>query len=112
MRIVLVSSFAVERQALKELLEGDGHEIRIAETRDQGIEAALRWNPDAMIADVRVGAEGPALIAELAARGAHPRVFVLCARAECMGSEPADYFTKPIDLDRLCGRLHAPARVA
>jgi len=111
MRIVLASPFPAEREALRQLLVDDGHELRTATDPDAGVEIATSWRPDVLIADSQVGNVGQALERLLRGRDLAVRVILLCPRAARCGGHPSVVcLTKPIDLERLRMCLAEPVR--
>jgi CheY-like chemotaxis protein len=101
--ILIISPFATDREALEELLRGEGHRVASAASRAQGIAAAAICGPDVIIADAQLAElDGRTLLQELSGHGTPPRVILLCPRA----SRALDHLgvvclVKPIDLARL-----------
>jgi DNA-binding response OmpR family regulator len=102
MRIVVVSPFAAERSALRQLLVDEGHDVRAVPTAAQGLEAASLVPPAAFIADAQIIGQGLELIDALAERGLQPRVILLSPRVVPVRQQDlVTCLTKPIDLARL-----------
>ncbi|HUJ63663.1 MAG TPA: response regulator [Kofleriaceae bacterium] len=103
MRIVLVSPFPADRNALERLLSDDGHQVASAATRSDGVELARRERADVVLADVQViGHDGHALLRELSDSEFHPRVIFLCPRASgTFENDGIVCLTKPVDLAQL-----------
>jgi DNA-binding response OmpR family regulator len=102
MRIVLVSPFAAELNALHQLLLEEGHDVRAVPTAERGLEVASIVPPAAFIADAQVIGRGLELICALAERGLQPRVILLSPRGSPARREDrVTVLTKPIDLARL-----------
>lgn len=52
LRVLVVEDHADAAESLKMLLELDGHEVRVAATGPDGVEAALRFHPDVVLCDI------------------------------------------------------------
>lgn len=114
MRIVVVSPSAAERNALCDLLVGDGHQVATAAMRAEGLDLVSLERPDVLIADAQLaGFDGRAWIRALVERGLMPRVILLCPRASRMfEGDGVICLTKPIELDvlRRCIAEASPPR--
>ena len=102
MRIVLISPFTVERNALHQLLVDEGHDVHAVPTVRQGLDVASVVRPTVVIADVQViGLEGLELIRALAERGLQPQMILLSPRVSPLREDRVACLTKPIDLAQL-----------
>lgn len=113
MRIVVISPFAAEREALEELLRGDGHDVVSAPTRAAGLLEAQAGCPDLIIADAQVpGLDGLAIAKDLSACAHPPRVILLCPRAHRSRDRlGVACLIKPIDLAELLRHIALPTTV-
>ena len=106
-RVVVVSPYPAELSALEELLRDEGHEVRSASTRAEGVAQVRASRPDAVIADAQLtGLDGRAWLRELSILDPPPRTILLCPRSN-HGLVPPEIvcMTKPIDLRQLFDHL-------
>lgn len=104
---------------LKNNLEIEGYEVRVARDGDEALARSLQWRPDLLILDlVMPKLDGMRVLRSLRERDTQIAVLVLTARgAEAdkvrglkLGAD--DYVTKPFDIDELLARVHAVLRRA
>jgi DNA-binding NtrC family response regulator len=116
MRVHLIEDDPLMGESLAERLQLEGFECLWLRNGAQAREAAERPAPapDAVVCDIRLpDAEGPDLMQQLgAAWRAHPWIFITgygtsAQRESLLARGAADFFTKPLDMDRLISRLRA-----
>ncbi|HEX9639446.1 MAG TPA: response regulator transcription factor [Acidobacteriota bacterium] len=102
---------------LRNNLEIEGYEVRVAETGRSGLEQAGRWKPDLVILDLMLPElDGFRVLRALRARGDAVPILILTARGEeadkvrglRLGAD--DYVTKPFGLLELLARVEALLR--
>jgi CheY-like chemotaxis protein len=78
LRILVVEDDSLLGMLLGEVLEGMGHEVcAIAANEDDAVAAAIRYSPDLMIVDVRLGdGSGISAVDKIHLNGAVPHFFV------------------------------------
>ena len=118
MRVVIVSPFPTERNALEELLRWEGYEVSTAADLETGLALASTQRPEVVIAEAQApGLDGLALARELTRRGFGGLGILMCQRAgRIVGDPDLVCLTKPIDLAQLfrlvASRAPAKSRVA
>ena len=104
---------------LKNNLEIDGYEVRVARDGDEALASALQWRPDLLILDlVMPKLDGMRVLRSLRERDTKIAVLVLTARGEeadkvrglKLGAD--DYVTKPFGLLELLARVESLLRRA
>jgi DNA-binding response OmpR family regulator len=104
---------------LKNNLEIDGYEVRVARDGDEALASALQWRPDLLILDlVMPQLDGMRVLRSLRERDTKIAVLVLTARGEeadkvrglKLGAD--DYVTKPFGLLELLARVESLLRRA
>jgi two-component system response regulator HydG len=107
-RVLVVDDEAGIRSALKQLLEGHGYSVDVAEDGVAGLERIAEHPPDAVVTDLDMPRmNGMALLKELRERDAELPVIVATSAVElqsavnAMRAGAADYITKPVDMDEL-----------
>jgi two-component system alkaline phosphatase synthesis response regulator PhoP len=104
---------------LKNNLEIEGYEVRVARDGDEALAGALQWRPDLLILDlVMPKLDGMRVLRALRERDARMAVLVLTARGEesdkvrglKLGAD--DYVTKPFGLLELLARVESLLRRA
>jgi CheY-like chemotaxis protein len=116
-RVLIVEDSPDNRETLRLVVEGWGHEVDVAPDGGAGLEKALAWQPDAAIVDIGLPVlDGYELARRLRTRlGARPVLIALSGysqpedRRRAMAAGFNAYFTKPADLDRLSKMLKAVA---
>jgi DNA-binding response OmpR family regulator len=105
------------RMAVKDELEFEGFQVRLAEDGLAGAESILRDPPDLIVLDLMLpGKNGFEICREIRARGIKTPVIVLTARGQevdkIRGLELGadDYITKPFSLAELVARIRAVLR--
>jgi CheY-like chemotaxis protein len=115
-RVLLVEDNPDNREMLSLRLTRRGYEVSFAETGEEAVEKALGELPDLILMDLSLpvmdGWEATRLIKAEASTVAIP-VIALTAHAMATDRQKAmecgcdDYDTKPVDLDRLLGKMQA-----
>ena len=115
-RVLLVEDNPDNREMLSLRLERRGYEISFAEDGAEAVEKARTETPDLILMDLSLpvmdGWEATRRIKADAATGAIP-VIALTANAMASDRQKAldcgcdDYDTKPVDLERLLGKMQA-----
>jgi two-component system alkaline phosphatase synthesis response regulator PhoP len=102
---------------LRNNLEIEGHEVRVAEDGPLGVELALAWRPDLVILDLMLpGMDGYRVLRTIRDAGFDAPVLMLTARGEesdkVMGFRNGadDYVTKPFGVLELLARVQALLR--
>jgi len=102
---------------LRNNLEIEGHEVRLAEDGPSGVTAAQSWRPDVVILDLMLpGMDGYRVLRTLRDAGFEAPVLILTARGEeadkVMGFRHGadDYVTKPFGVLELLARVQALLR--
>ncbi len=109
-RVLYVEDAAVIRDTISRLLELKGYEVAYAKNGKEGVEMAQRWQPDAMLMDLRMPImDGYAAIKQikLNPKTNHIPVIVISAwgskkertKAKLAGAD--EFFVKPPDLTQL-----------
>jgi CheY-like chemotaxis protein len=113
--VLVIDDDPATRDLLKRMLHGDGFEVMIAATGDEGLRLAHQYHPSVITLDVLMpGVDGWTVLSRLKADPdlADIPVVVLSIlddREIGFALGATDYLTKPIDRDRLLGIL-APYR--
>jgi DNA-binding response OmpR family regulator len=116
-RILVVEDNPDLAYGLRNNLEIEGYEVRLAGDGPEGLEAARSWRPDLVILDLMLpGADGLRVLHELRREGRSMPVLILTARGEeadkvrglRLGAD--DYVTKPFGLLELLARVEALLR--
>ena len=107
-RILVVDDEPAIGWSLRELLADQGHEVAVAASAEEAVEACERFAADAILLDVRLpGRDGIAAIPELRALAPAAPVVVMTAFGDLDTAVRAvqagafDYLLKPFDLDRV-----------
>jgi DNA-binding response OmpR family regulator len=116
-RILVVEDNPDLAYGLRNNLEIEGYEVRLASDGPEGLAAARSWRPDLVILDLMLpGADGLRVLHELRREGRSMPVLILTARGEeadkvrglRLGAD--DYVTKPFGLLELLARVEALLR--
>lgn len=90
----------------RELLKGEGHDVSTASSAEDGLQAAAKCQPDAVVLDIRLpGMDGLTALSELKARTDGAPVVVITAfgnldtAVRALEEGAFDYLTKPFELD-------------
>jgi CheY-like chemotaxis protein len=115
-KILLVEDNEMNRDMLSRRLARRGYEVVVGEDGQKGVDLASSENPDLILMDMSLpvidGWEATRRIKADAATAAIP-VIALTAHAMASDREKAlaagcdDYDTKPVELDRLLGKITA-----
>ncbi|MGH9258629.1 MAG: response regulator [Acidimicrobiales bacterium] len=115
-RILLVEDNEMNRDMLSRRLARRGHDVAIAVDGRQGIEMARAGGYDLILMDMSLPElDGWEATRQLRADPAVPRVPIIALTAHAMSGDREkaleagcdDYDTKPIELDRLLGKIAA-----
>lgn len=116
-RILVVEDNPDLAFGLRNNLEIEGHEVRVAEDGPLGAEIALGWRPDLVILDLMLpGMDGYRVLRTIRDSGFESPVLMLTARGEesdkVMGFRNGadDYVTKPFGVLELLARVQALLR--
>lgn len=116
-RILVVEDNPDLAFGLRNNLEIEGHEVRVAEDGPLGVELALGWRPDLVILDLMLpGMDGYRVLRTIREAGFESPVLMLTARGEesdkVMGFRNGadDYVTKPFGVLELLARVQALLR--
>ena len=116
-RILIVEDNPDLAFGLRNNLEIEGHEVRLAEDGPAGAELALAWRPDLVILDLMLpGMDGYRVLRTIRDAGFENPVLMLTARGEesdkVMGFRNGadDYVTKPFGVLELLARVQALLR--
>ncbi len=116
-RILLVEDNPDLAYGVRNNLEIEGHEVRVAEDGPKGADLALSWKPDLVILDLMLpGMDGYRVLRTIRDAGFDAPVLMLTARGEesdkVMGFRNGadDYVTKPFGVLELLARVQALLR--
>ncbi|MGZ8476297.1 MAG: response regulator transcription factor [Candidatus Limnocylindria bacterium] len=112
-RVLLVDDDRSLLELLADYLRRQGHEVRVTATGQEGIAAAIEWQPDLVLLDVTMpGLDGWQVLSRIRSASLVPTI-MLTAR----GDEPEilrgfaggadDYVTKPFSFAQLGARIKA-----
>jgi CheY-like chemotaxis protein len=115
-RVVIVEDNRVAADSLRELVELAGHEVRVAYTGPDGVEAAREWRPDVVLCDIGLpGLDGYGVATALRGHPATAKSRLIAVTA--YGSDEARrrsrevgferHLVKPVDPAELLGMLAA-----
>jgi len=116
-RILLVEDNADLAYGLRNNLEIEGYEVRVAEDGETGLKRARAWEPDLIILDLMLpDLDGYRVLQHLRKEGMLTPVIILTARGEesdkvlgfRLGAD--DYVTKPFGVMELLARVEAVLR--
>ena len=115
-RILLVEDNELNRDMLSRRLQRKGYEVALAVDGPQGVEMALNGGYDLILMDMSLpeldGWEATRRVRE-APQGKHVPIIALTAHAmsgdreKAMAAGCGDYDTKPVELERLLGKIEA-----
>ena len=107
-RVLVVEDTPTQAELARVLLEGLGHEVRIATAAAPALAAARSWQPDAIVLDIELpDYNGLELMKRMAAEGIDAAIIVLTANAsmnlavEAMRGGAVDFIAKPYPRARL-----------
>ena len=107
-RILIVDDEPAIGWSLREILTDAGHSAEIAGSVEEGLEAARRLPPDAMLLDVRLpGRDGLSAVPDFRRLAPSAVIVVMTAFGDldtavrAVEAGAADYLVKPFDLDRV-----------
>ncbi len=116
-RILIVEDHQAIAAGLKDNLEIEGHEVRIAADGMAGIQLALGWEPNLVVLDLMLPKrDGFEVLAAIRGRGAEMPVMVLSARGSegekvrALKAGADDYVVKPFGLLEVLARVQALLR--
>ncbi len=107
-RVLVIDDEPTICWGFQQLLSGEGHEVQIAASAEEGLRLAERQAPDAIVLDVRLpGMDGLSAIELFRLRVGHVPIIVITAFGNLETAVKAieqgafDYLTKPFELDRI-----------
>ncbi len=127
LRVLVVDDEELGRWAAHQLLAGRGHEVAEAASGEAALDLVERWNPDAILLDVRLpGMNGYEVLATVRRRRPAVRTIMMTSHATLEAAAAAlragalASLAKPLDpveLESALGRVHgqppeAPPRMA
>ena len=113
-KILLVEDNELNRDMLSRRLEKRGHHILIATDGEQGVALALKELPELVLMDMSLPVlDGWAATKQIKSTAATKGIPIIALTAHAMASDEQqareagcdDFDTKPIDLDRLLGKI-------
>ncbi|MCZ6650346.1 MAG: response regulator transcription factor [Acidobacteria bacterium] len=116
-RILVIEDNTTLAYGLRNNLEIEGHDVKVAETGQAGLDQAAAWNPDLVILDLMLpDQDGFLVLRSMMDAGLKMPVLILTARGEQedkvrglrLGAE--DYVTKPFGLLELLARVEVLLR--
>ncbi|HET7295838.1 MAG TPA: response regulator transcription factor, partial [Gemmatimonadales bacterium] len=118
-RILVIEDNADLAQGIAYNLKLEGYEVRITPDGRAGLDAAVRWAPDAILLDLMLpGLDGFEVLRALRTSGSRTPVIILSARAEEADKvrgfklDADQYVTKPFGVLELLERVAALLRRA
>ena len=107
-KILVIDDERSIRNAMKEILEYEGHEVSLAEDGKSGLENALQNNYDAIFCDIKMPAmDGLEVLKGLSAEGCEASIIMISGHGtidnavECIRLGAFDFIQKPLDLNRI-----------
>ncbi|MCF0178414.1 MAG: sigma-54-dependent Fis family transcriptional regulator [Bacteroidales bacterium] len=108
MKILVIDDERAIRNAMKEILEYEGHEVAFAEDGKAGLEAGMADNYDAIFCDIKMPEmDGLEVLAKLVESGCESPVIMISGHADidtavdCIKKGAYDFIQKPLDLNRI-----------
>jgi DNA-binding response OmpR family regulator len=118
-RILVIEDDETIRLAIREVLALEGFQVLLAEDGDEGLSAACREDPDAILLDIVLPhRDGYEVLRRLRADGIETPVLMISAKGQEIDKVLAlelgadDYLTKPFGLAELTARIKAQLRRA
>lgn len=108
--ILIVDDEPLQRDILRTILGGEGHEIHTASSGEEALQTARAFSPDVVLTDLKMeGMDGIELIETLSAEPEprRPTMIIMTAHGTISSAVEAirkgafDYLTKPLDKDSL-----------
>lgn len=117
-RVLVVDDEPAIRETLARSLEGHGYQVRNAETGEEALDAAARFQPDLVLLDLGLpDLDGTHVIETIRSRTSTPIIVLSVRGAERdkvraleLGAD--DYLTKPFGIDELLARVKVALRHA
>jgi DNA-binding response OmpR family regulator len=116
-RILIVEDDRTIARGLKELLQAEGHAVRVVDNGEEGLARSLASAPDLMVLDVNLPRmNGLEVCRRLRSHGVRNPVILLTARAQqidkVIGLDAGadDYVTKPFNAHEVLARVRAHLR--
>lgn len=115
-RILLVEDNEMNRDMLSRRLIKRGHEVTVALDGQEGVDKAREIAPDLILMDMSLPVkDGWVATSELKADGATKKIPIIGLSAHAMSGDHEkaisagcdDYDTKPVEIDRLIGKISA-----
>jgi two-component system KDP operon response regulator KdpE len=115
--VVLVIDDEVQmRRLLRACLERNGYEVREAATANQGIDEAVRWQPDAVLLDLGLPDQDGMVVLKRLREWTQVPILVISVRAQeddkitALDTGADDYITKPFSTGEVLARLRVVRR--
>lgn len=116
-RVLVVEDHFAIANGLRDNLEAEGYEARVARDGIEGVTQAEAWKPDLLILDLMLPRrDGFSVLATVRSRGATMPILVLSARGgesekvRALSGGADDYMVKPFGLLELLARIQALLR--
>lgn len=115
-RILLVEDNEMNRDMLSRRLIKRGHEVSVALDGQEGVDKARAATPDLILMDMSLPVkDGWVATSELKADAATKKIPIIGLSAHAMSGDHEkaiaagcdDYDTKPVEIDRLLGKINA-----
>jgi CheY-like chemotaxis protein len=115
-KILLVEDNELNRDMLSRRLQRNGFDVCVAADGPEGIDLAMSERPDVILMDVALGAmDGWEATQQIRMRMGSAAAPVIALTAHALASDRArslamgcaDFDTKPVDLDRLLGKIRS-----
>ncbi|MBP5211173.1 MAG: sigma-54-dependent Fis family transcriptional regulator [Bacteroidales bacterium] len=108
MKVLVIDDERAIRNAIKEILEFEGHTVSLAEDGKEGYEAAMAGNFDAIFCDIKMPEmDGTEVLSRLAEEGCESPVIMISGHGDidtavdCIKKGAYDFIQKPLDLNRI-----------
>ncbi|MBQ7222213.1 MAG: sigma-54-dependent Fis family transcriptional regulator [Bacteroidales bacterium] len=108
MKVLVIDDERAIRNAIKEILEFEGHTVSLAEDGKEGYEAAMAGNFDAIFCDIKMPEmDGTEVLSRLGEEGCESPVIMISGHGDidtavdCIKKGAYDFIQKPLDLNRI-----------
>ncbi len=116
-RVLVVEDHSAIANGLRDNLEAEGYEVRVARDGIDGVTQVDTWNPELLLLDLMLPRrDGFSVLATVRSRGATMPILVLSARGgesekvRALSGGADDYMVKPFGLLELLARIKALLR--
>lgn len=117
MKVLIVEDDLFTREGLRDILEGEGYDVRMATSGTEGLRTFEEWEPDFLCLDVMMpGMNGYDLCREIRSRNECVPVIFISAKSEeidkVIGLELGadDFIVKPFGVKEVVARIRAVTR--